>query len=165
MRWTHLPAGPLELRWEVEGIRQLVAPNLVDPMLGPAGRTDNLWQHTCFEMFLKGAGSAYDEFNFAPSGRWAAYAFSSYREGAGHLALDEPPAISCESGANIFTCTVLLPAAALVGKTRAGISAVIEEAGGHKSYWALAHMPDTADSHGPDFHRAECFTLPIAQEP
>ena len=44
---------------------------------------DGLWRHTCCEIFVARDGSpAYHEFNFSPSGEWAAYAFSGYREGA-----------------------------------------------------------------------------------
>ena len=36
-----------------------------------------LWRHTCFEAFIAMEGQpAYHEFNFAPSGEWAVYAFS-----------------------------------------------------------------------------------------
>ena len=38
-----------------------------------------------------------------------------------------------------------------------GLSAVIEEEGGRKSYWALAHPPGP-----PDFHHPDCFTLELA---
>src|SRR3954465_4095195 len=50
----------------------------------PASRTGdaNLWQHTCFEIFIAPSGMpSYHEFNFAPSGDWNAYAFRKYREG------------------------------------------------------------------------------------
>jgi hypothetical protein len=41
---------------------------------------------------------------------------------------------------------------------RLGLSAVIEEKDGTKSYWALAHPnPDR-----PDFHLADCFTAKLA---
>jgi len=45
---------------------------------------------------------------------------------------------------------------------RLGLSAVLEEASGRTSYWALAHS--TAK---PDFHHADCFAceLPVAQRP
>src|SRR5881394_2694630 len=47
-----------------------------------AARTDGLWQHTCFEAFVRtAAGSSYYEFNFALSTQWAAYRFNSYRSG------------------------------------------------------------------------------------
>jgi hypothetical protein len=35
---------------------------------------------------------------------------------------------------------------------RLGLSALIEDTGGHKSYWALAHPPGK-----PDFHHADSF--------
>src|SRR5260370_8709942 len=41
-----------------------------------------LWRHTCFEAFIAMEGQpAYHEFNFAPSGEWAVYAFGGYRDG------------------------------------------------------------------------------------
>ena len=42
---------------------------------------------------------------------------------------------------------------------RLGLSAVIEEMSGRKSYWALAHPPGKAD-----FHHSDCFgrELPAA---
>jgi hypothetical protein len=39
---------------------------------------------------------------------------------------------------------------------RLALSAVIEEAGGAKSYWALAHPPGR-----PDFHSAAGFLVPL----
>src|SRR5215469_6591442 len=42
----------------------------------------DLWRHTCFEAFIAVEGQpAYHEFNFSPSGEWAVFAFSGYREG------------------------------------------------------------------------------------
>jgi hypothetical protein len=40
---------------------------------------------------------------------------------------------------------------------RVGLSAVIEEINGHRSYWALAHPPGNAD-----FHHSNCFALELA---
>jgi hypothetical protein len=37
-----------------------------------------------------------------------------------------------------------------------GLSAVIEETDGHKSYWALRHPPGK-----PDFHHPDCFALEL----
>ena len=39
---------------------------------------------------------------------------------------------------------------------RLGLSAVIEETDGTKSYWALAHPPGK-----PDFHHKDCFALTL----
>ena len=44
--------------------------------------SDELWQHTCFEAFVRASsGSEYYEFNFSPSTQWAVYRFTDYRNG------------------------------------------------------------------------------------
>jgi hypothetical protein len=125
-------------------------------------RSDGLWQHTCFEAFLKpGAGETYNEFNFAPSTRWAAYQFSGYREGMITATSLATPAIilKCEDGLleiDVNLNVQPLPELAQARIWRAGLSAVIEETGGLKSYWALAHPPGR-----PDFHHPDCFALEL----
>src|SRR5687767_11463603 len=48
---------------------------------------DRLWEHTCFELFLRRRGAeAYRELNVATSGAWAAYGFTGYREGMAAIA-------------------------------------------------------------------------------
>jgi hypothetical protein len=42
------------------------------------------------------------------------------------------------------------------GAWRLGLSAVIEETNGRKSYWALSHPPGK-----PDFHHSDCFALEL----
>lgn len=43
-------------------------------------RQDELWQHTCFELFIGlKQRDEYREINLAPSGAWQAYAFEEYR--------------------------------------------------------------------------------------
>src|SRR5688572_13286590 len=73
-------AGPgrLVLRYVVTG----EIGTLLLPPPAPPGRDDGLWHHTCFEAFVGAPNEAgYVELNLAPSGRWAAYAFSDYRAG------------------------------------------------------------------------------------
>jgi len=54
-------------------------------------RADGLWQRTCFELFLRDPGTGgYLEFNFSPSGEWAAYQFDGYRTGMRALSLADP---------------------------------------------------------------------------
>jgi len=45
----------------------------------------------------------------------------------------------------------------LDARWRLGLSALIEEPSGHKSYWALAHPPGKADFHHPDCFAHELF--------
>jgi hypothetical protein len=45
----------------------------------------------------------------------------------------------------------------LSGPSMLGLSAVIEEKDGTKSYWALAHPPGDK----PDFHHLDCFAVEL----
>lgn len=129
-----------------------------DAILWPApatGRTDGLWQHSCFEAFIGSASSsAYAEFNLAPSGAWAAYAFDDARTGMRDLALAAPPLIAQPAPGHWSATLDLTGLDALTGPApwRLAITAVIEAKGGSKSYWSLAHPPGK-----PDFHHADCF--------
>jgi len=130
------------------------------PPVGPAARTDELWQHTCFEAFVRAAsGLSYYEFNFAPSTEWAAYRFDSYRSGMCVAAEIGAPAIEVRSGPDSYTLQAALaldrlPDLPPEASWRLGLSALIEDRSGGKSYWALAHPPGK-----PDFHHADCFAL------
>ncbi len=126
---------------------------LIPPPAAPV-RTDGLWQTTCFELFVQPAGGeAYFEFNFSPSTAWAAYAFDGYRAGMRALPLAPPLVEPVAKGIRVVVDLSALPG----GDWRVGLSAVIEEQGGTKSYWALAHPPGK-----PDFHHADCFALELA---
>jgi len=120
-------------------------------------RTDKLWEKTCFEAFLAPvSGPSYREFNFSPSGQWATYQFSAHRKGMVQAALPAPPEIevareSCRLGITV-TFSPDLP----FEPYRLGLSAVIEEEGGVRSYWALDHPPGA-----PDFHDPSCFALEL----
>jgi hypothetical protein len=47
----------------------------------------------------------------------------------------------------------------LNGPWHLGLSAIVEDTNGGKSYWALAHPPGK-----PDFHHADCFTLELSPD-
>ena len=118
-----------------------------------------LWQHTCFEAFVAVEGQAsYHEFNFAPSGEWAVYAFCGYRNG-GPLANETMhPHIAVRSTGSRLELDALvrldvLSAIHAHASLRLGLSAVIEASDG-LSYWAIHHPADK-----PDFHNTEGFAL------
>lgn len=129
------------------------------PLAAPSTQiTDGLWEHTCFEAFLaQPDGTAYREFNFAPSGQWAIYDFSAYRVREEKPLPTAAPQISLQRDADRFTLRVVL-AAELVpaAMQHAGITAVIETTDGAKQYWALAHPGER-----PDFHLREAFLLTL----
>jgi hypothetical protein len=134
------------------------------PSAAPA-RAQELWQHTCFEAFVRAPPSAaYYEFNFAPSTQWAAYRFSAYRHEMSVADDVGAPRIDAQSRGEIYRLRAFLSLDGLSSLPidaawRLGLSAVIEETSGRKSYWALAHPPGKADFHHPD-----CFAyeLPAA---
>lgn len=149
----------MRLAYRLEGdIARLRLPEPADAM-----RTDSLWQHSCFEAFLRpDGGDRYYEFNFAPSSAWAAYGFAA-RRGDRELPELAAPAIASRRDAGTFEMTVRLsldglPELAQVAAIDAGISAVIEDARGLLTYWALAHA-----SREPDFHDPATFRLRIGQ--
>lgn len=120
-------------------------------------RTDDLWQTTCFEAFLRPSGEeSYREWNFAPSGQWAAYDFHRYREGMTLAEIQSPPYIRMEDN---FTWWALGATIAIEAGTswELGLSAVLEEEDGTKSYWALAHPAEK-----PDFHHPDCFVAHLS---
>ena len=124
---------------------------------GAGERVDELWRTTCFEAFLRAEGTeGYREWNFAPSGDWAAYDFEAYREGMTAAPVAAPPYVRMEDN---FTWWSLGATIAVDADTKwqLGLSAVIEEQDGTKSYWALAHA-----SAKPDFHHPDCFTARLA---
>jgi hypothetical protein len=131
------------------------AERFVIPESAEPSRADELWRTTCLEAFLRPAGEeSYREWNFAPSGDWAAYDFTGTREGMSTAEVTAPY-IRMEDN---FTWWAL--GATIVsdpGAWELGLSAVLEEKDGTKSYWALAHL-----SEKPDFHAPGCFTARLA---
>lgn len=122
----------------------------------PPARTpraaERLWQHTCCEIFIARKGAAgYREFNFSPSGEWAAYEFTRYRQGASLPIPDPRIAVRRTSGQLEMEGTIPLSQ-----ETRIGLCAVIEDLDGGLSYWALRHAPGK-----PDFHHREAFALEL----
>ncbi|MFZ1641184.1 MAG: DOMON-like domain-containing protein [Candidatus Contendobacter sp.] len=152
--------GLLSLQYRIEG--DLTGVLLPDPR--PPRRADELWRHTCFEAFLAGPGRAgYYEFNFAPSTEWAVYRFEAYRAGMTVVEHIGQPTITLRAGADRLELEAVArlaePAADLGGADlRLALSAVVEEQGGRRSYWALRHPPGP-----PDFHHPDSFALPLAQ--
>jgi len=128
------------------------------PPVMAAARADELWRHTCFEAFVRtSADPGYYEFNFSPSTQWAAYQFSGYRSGMRVATEIAAPRIEARSSAATYTLQVALEFDELSSPLLLGLSAVLEETNGRKSYWALAHPPGK-----PDFHHADCFALELS---
>jgi hypothetical protein len=129
------------------------AGRFVIPEPGEPGRTDGLWQTTCFEAFLRAEGEqGYREWNFAPSSQWAAYDFSAYRSDMANAEVALSPYVRMED--NLTWWALGATIAVEAGEDwHLGLTAVLEEKDGTKSYWALAHP----SGEKPDFHAPDCF--------
>ena len=136
----------------------ILAGLLIPPPDTP-GPADGLWQHTCFEAFVARTGEpAYQEFNFSPSGQWAAYRFSAERvrdlpaEAAAApfapelVFVEQPQSLDLQ----IWLPREALPPAAAGAPLILGLNAVLETRDGQLSYWALHHPTARPDFH----HRA-----------
>lgn len=145
-------------------IRYILAANLAqlripEPM--PPEFTDGLWEHTCFEAFIGVAGEKdYHEFNFSPSGQWAAFAFSDYRLRRQWTASQPSRSKIVVNHKRLQMETLIepvnLPANPLNKPFQLGLTAVVETIDGSRSYWAL-HHPGVR----PDFHHRGGFVQPV----
>ena len=123
------------------------------PGSAEAGRANELWRHTCFEVFVR-AGEGYREYNLSPSGAWASYRFDGYRSGMAEAA--EGASVAGLDGSDDLVALeghVELP---IDASGPLALSAVIKDIDGNISYWALAHPSDK-----PDFHHPDSFVLEL----
>lgn len=156
------PDGSLTFAYRLWGdMARLLVPQEQAPE-----RKDLLWEHTCFEAFIGVPGkTAYREFNFSPSGLWAAYAFSDYRQRDESFEPPDAPQITTRLFAGRLEVEATLAPGALPpgAKTlQIALSAVVETADtveGSHSYWALHHPAPR-----PDFHHRAGFALECATQ-
>ena len=149
-------ANELVLSYTIEAdAAQIRVPSAWIPRMG-----QDLWRHTCCECFIALKNEpAYHEYNFSPSGEWAAYAFLKYREGGPLADSSLRPQITVRKFQDRIELDAAIALERLSDRYREnvvvlGLSAVIEDVEGGLSHWALAH-PERK----PDFHRREAFTL------
>ena len=156
VRHPHTPPGSIqsvEARLEREeggfvatfivrgDLDRLVVPPRTEPV-----RTDDLWQTTCFEMFVGTGGTSYREFNFSPSGAWAAYDFTAFREGMRDARAEV--LIRVDQDADRLVLLAHLRSD-LSRSTPVGLTAVIEETDGRIRYWATSFEPGKPEFHAP----------------
>lgn len=141
----------------------LVGGDIVLPERTEPARADGLWARTCLEMFVAAHDGGYYEFNFSPSGQWAAYRFTGYRRGMTEVTPAGITGFGYRVETGIIGGHARIDLAGLDHidfgtPLRVGLSAVIEEADGRRTYWALAHPPGK-----PDFHHSVAFAGEISK--
>ena len=154
------PQGGLSLCYKLTG--DLAQIRIPAPQ--PTIAKDGLWEHTCFEAFIAVEGGAgYHEFNFSPSGQWAAYSFSDYRARNPWTASQRPAIRFVKSDGCLLLEAVIVAADLPQNKAnkplQLGLAAVIEASDGSLSYWALNHPEEDR----PDFHHRAGFILSLNQ--
>lgn len=127
------------------------------PAAQAAAPADRLWAHTCFEVFIAAReGKAYREWNFSPSGQWAAYDFADYRERAAARSIEAPTIRVLREGDRLTLEAQIGVSRDLGTSLRLGLSVVVEDTDGTLYYWALRHP-----SAQPDFHHRDAFALSL----
>jgi len=154
---TRTAHGKLSLHYALHG--DVARMNVPPP--APARSGWKLWRRTCCEVFVRAGGESYHEFNFSPSGEWAAYAFMGYREGSSLTDAALNPQIAVESRDGRLDLYALVDPPRLSptymrGRLHLGLAVIIEEDTGGMSYWALKHA-----SGKPDFHHRDAFALAL----
>ena len=129
------------------------------PAPASAVQTDGLWRHSCCEAFVGREGARdYGEFNFSPSGQWAAYGFSDRRSGMREPERLEAPGIRLTREADELILEARADLAWLAPAEPArfvlGLAVVVLDVADRLSYWALRHPPGQ-----PDFHDPSTFLL------
>ena len=96
--------------------------------------------------------------------QWAAYRFGTYRRKMSVANDVSAPRIEVQSSGELYKLQASLELDGMSSLPseavwRLGLSVVIEETSGRKSFWALAHPSGKAD-----FHHSDCFAheLPAA---
>ena len=129
----------------------------IDTPVNKGKRTDNLWQKTCFEIFIKNAANtSYWEYNLSPTAHWAIYGFNDYRSDRfDELSVNEL-SINSELSADEFLLSsqLALPTALVGQNLEIGLSTVVQVNNGDIYYYALNHPCEQ-----PDFHHAAGFTI------
>jgi hypothetical protein len=149
--WT--ADGALALSFSLDG----EIARLRIPTPRPSGVGHELWRHTCFEAFVARQGVAgYVELNFSPSGEWATFAFSAYRELQPQPEVGPAPRIAVRRTGRRLELDAKVALADARATLRIGLAAVVEDASGTLSYWSLYHPPGR-----PDFHHRDAFVLEL----
>jgi hypothetical protein len=141
-----MPGGAVAI-FRVRGdISKLVIPPPATPQ-----RADELWRTTCFELFVAADGDGYREYNFSPSGEWAAYEFDGYRSDMRNAPAEIESELYQEKNELQFSAEIK---GEFADPSHVGLTAVIEEKDGAIRYWATSFAPGK-----PDFHAAAVRSL------
>ncbi len=130
------------------------------PEFRAGGRKDNLWQNTCFELFLSQEKSDdYLEFNFSPSGDWNIYHFDALRQGMKEYQDVNVKLLPPSKSSGVYSQRIVIDLTKSKFAERPlnmGITTVTKQ-NSNIDYWALVHPHhDRPDFHHPAGHILCC---------
>ena len=126
-----------------------------------ASRRDELWLHTCCELFARDPEhpGPYLEFNFSPSGDWASYAFDGALRGMRSVPWPdsvEPPNVKstmAQTESDPFRHRLVVDLSiprSMLGSYSQLFPTVVMETMAGTSLWAIWHPIDRPHFHHPD---------------
>lgn len=147
----------LKIFYCLEGASQIIIPEIT---YNPTRQYD-LWNHTCFEFFLRIHNSTkYWEFNLSPAGHWNVFRFPDYRQDiAEEMALAFLP-FKVQMQADLLQLDLEVNLKKIISpqqKLEASVTTVIEDRASRLSYWALSHSGKE-----PDFHHQDSFLIDLS---
>jgi hypothetical protein len=108
-------------------------------------RKDQLWQQTCFELFL-GYQDHYLEYNLSPSGAWQCYQFSDYRLPSPPQHADvEIPSMELSASGYAFEINCSQP-------NDINLAAILIDKAQNTAFYSIKHVTGK-----PDFHHRQNF--------
>ena len=123
-----------------------------------AHETENLWEHTCFELFIGTAGKPeYFELNVSPDGRWHCYSFDDERlnmRNSGMLRVSEVNLTNSLTEALLSVSLEHNLLASAMRPLKIGVAVILETKEQEHHYYALSHPTSK-----PDFHRRDSHEL------
>lgn len=155
----------LSFSYTLAGDLATVAVPPFDPNLSQSNsRQDRLWEKTCFEFFLAAGpqhsqSDPYWEFNLSPAGYWNVFSLASYRQGLRLEPTFSSLPFTVQMSPDILRLELSVDISGLVNPgqpLKLGVSAIIVNATGEESFWALAHPSFEAD-----FHHSDSFVMAL----
>ena len=145
----------LRVNYQLVGdLSQILIPN---PQQLPTRQYD-LWEHTCFELFLRLKNTTkYWEFNLSPARHWNIFKFADYRQNiAEEMAIKSLP-FEIFQTSELLEINLNLDLSVIIDSEQdldVAITTVVENKERELSYWALIHPATKAD-----FHHQDSFIL------
>ena len=117
-------------------------------------RADNLWEKSCFELFIANRiSNAYWEINISSTGEWNLYQFDAYKQGMREIELTTQPLIQTQQDQDSFTISFELDIAELnlSDSLNINLATILLTKENSRTFWTINPVEK------PDFHNQNGF--------